>query len=176
MTAEEFSQLPDDGRVLELIRGIVVEVEPPPGVQHEYVVSRVTRLLGSHVERLSLGVVVGGPGFVLARGPDEVRAPDVAFIGPEHADEVARTPGYWAGAPDLAIEILSPSNSLPELERKAGEWLAGGARAVVLLAPPQRTATVLRPGADAVRLTEDEVLDLEDVVAGWRPRVGDLVR
>jgi Uma2 family endonuclease len=175
MTAEEFAQLPDDGRVLELVRGIVVEVEPPPGVQHEYVVMRVGRLLVDHVERHGLGAVVGAPGFVLARGPDDVRAPDVAFIGPERADEVARTPGYWAGAPDLAIEILSPSNSLAELERKAGEWLAAGARAVLLLVPRQRTATVFRQAGDRRDHGAEDSIDLEDVVPGWRPRLADLL-
>ncbi len=175
MTAEEFSQLPDDGRVLELIDGIVVEVEPPPGIQHEYVIMRVGRLLGTHVEEHGLGAVVGGPGFVLARGPDEVRAPDVAFIAGDRGDQVARTPGYWAGAPDLVVEILSPSNTLAELEKKAQKWLDGGARAVLLLAPLPRTAMVLRPAAEPVRLTPDDVVDLDDVVAGWRPRVAELL-
>ncbi len=175
VTAQEFSQLPDDGRVLELIDGIVIEVEPPPGIQHEYVIMRVGRLLGTHVEEYGLGVVVGGPGFVLARGPDEVRAPDVAFIAGDRADEVAHTPGYWPGAPDLVVEILSPSNTLAELEEKAARWLVAGARAVVLLAPLVRAATVVRPAAEPLRLAADDLLDLDDVVTGWRPRVGDLL-
>jgi Uma2 family endonuclease len=175
MTAEEFIQLPDDGRVLELIDGIVVEVEPPPGVQHEYVTMRVGRLLGAHVEEHGLGAVVGGPGFLLARGPDEVRAPDVAFIAGDRADQVAHTPGYWPGAPDLVVEILSPSNTLAELEEKAAKWLVAGARAVVLLAPLARTATVVRPAAEPLRLGDDDHVDINDIVAGWRPRVRDLL-
>jgi len=82
--------------------------------------------------------------------------------------------GYWPGPPDLAVEVVSPSDRHSDVEGKALDWLAAGARAVVIVDPPRRTATVYRARDDIRVLHCDEPLDLGDVVPGWSPLVGDL--
>ena len=82
--------------------------------------------------------------------------------------------GYWPGPPDLAVEVVSPNDRRSKVEGKALDWLASGTRAVVVLDPPLRTATVYRARDDIRVLTADERLDLGDVVPGWSARVGDL--
>jgi Uma2 family endonuclease len=82
--------------------------------------------------------------------------------------------GYWPGPPDLAIEVVSPNDGRSAVDGKTLDWLASGTRAVVVLDPPLRTATVYRARDDIRVLTADETLDLGDVVPGWSARVGDL--
>lgn len=81
--------------------------------------------------------------------------------------------GYWSGPPDLAVEVVSPNDRHSAVESKAMQWLAAGSRAVLVVDPPRRTATVYRARDDIRVLYADERLDLGDVVPGWSPRVGD---
>ncbi|PZS14269.1 MAG: hypothetical protein DLM64_01905 [Solirubrobacterales bacterium] len=92
--------------------------------------------LGTHARQTACGVTFGAEtGFLLARDPDTVRAPDAAFVSAERADAVGRTERYWPGAPDLAVEVLSPSDSFREVEAKALDWLHACSRAVLVLDP-----------------------------------------
>ncbi|MCP9489960.1 MAG: Uma2 family endonuclease [Solirubrobacteraceae bacterium MAG38_C4-C5] len=173
MTVEEFAELPDDGTLHELVRGEVVAL-PRPNYQHGFLTASIGTSLFQHVREHDLGeVVAGDPGFVLAEDPATVRGPDVAFIAK------GRTPGdragFARGSPDLAIEIVSPSDTYTRLQEKALEWLAGGARLVVAVDPRRRTATVYRAPDDIVELSADERLDASDVVAGWSPLVRELL-
>jgi Uma2 family endonuclease len=140
LTAERAFLLDVSGR-WELIDGRVVPVSPA-GARHAVVVARVTRMLAAFVEAHRLGVVLAGDaGFILRRSPDTVRAPDVAFV------TAVRLPGrppaeFLEGAPDLAIEINSPSDSWKAVDKKAGEFIAAGARAVWAIDPGDETAKV----------------------------------
>jgi Uma2 family endonuclease len=130
-------------------------------------------LLYTHVREHGLGTAFAAEtGFQLASDPDTVRAPDAAFVRRERADAVGSTDGYWPGAPDLAIEVTSPNDRSSAVEGKALDWLAAGTRAVVVVDPRLRTAMVFRARQDIRILTADELLDLDDVVPGWSPRVG----
>jgi len=82
--------------------------------------------------------------------------------------------GYWPGAPDLAIEVISPNDLYTEVEDKAAMWLAHGTRMVVVLNPRQRSVTVYRSLTEVRRLTIEDTLDGEDVVPGWRVPVREL--
>ncbi len=113
-------------------------------------------------------------GFLLASNPDHVRAPDVAFVRQERADAAADTEGFFPGAPDLAIEVVSPSDRYSEVEEKVADWLASGTLAVVVIDPRRRTAKVHRPTMGAADLTEADTLDLSDVVPGWQMPVKDM--
>jgi Uma2 family endonuclease len=157
----------------ELIDGILYEMEPP-GALHGVVTTEIGDLLRRHVKDAGLGrVFIGEVGFRLASDPDTVRAPDVAFIARERADEIGIPKGFWPGPPDLAVEVVLQHDRRAKVEEKALYWLAAGARAVIVVDPPSRTATVFF-GPDDIRvLHADEVLDLGDVVRGWSPRVGD---
>lgn len=172
MTAEELLLYRHEPYQQELVAGRLHEMEPP-GAEHGYVAMRIGSLLMSHVEEADLGLVFASEtGFKLASDPDTVRAPDVAFVAKARVDEIGIPRGYWPGAPDLAVEVVSPNDRRPAIERKALHWLEAGARAVVVVDPPRRTAMVYRSAHDVRELHADEPLDLGDVVEGWSPCVG----
>ncbi len=173
MTAQELLQYTHEPYQQELVEGMLYEMEPP-GSLHGVVTTEIGMLLLRHVERDGLGrVVIGEVGFHLARDPDTVRAPDVAFIRRDRSDTIGIPKGYWPGPPDLAVEVVSQHDRLTKVKAKALEWLAAGTLAVIVVDPPSRTATVFRGTDDITVLHADEVLDLGGVVPGWSPRVGD---
>ncbi|HEU0115708.1 MAG TPA: Uma2 family endonuclease, partial [Thermomicrobiales bacterium] len=122
MTAEDLWALPEDQRG-ELIRGEMTPVAPV-GNPHWKIVGRLIAALGAFVENHRLGDIGPEGGFILARDPDVVVAPDVAFV---RAGRVADDqPGFMPLAPDLAIDVISPSNSAPELSRRVRLYLDAG--------------------------------------------------
>jgi Uma2 family endonuclease len=163
--------MPDDGMHHELIAGDLL-VMPPPGIEHGRVAMTAGWLLRNHVQATESGVTLGEAGFLIASDPDTVRAPDAAFVRQARADAVGRTFKYWPGAPDLAVEVVSPDDRPREVESKAREWVAAGATAVLVLEPKRQSATVYRAGDD-VRAYENGELDLSDAVPGWRVAVAD---
>src|SRR5919109_273859 len=111
MTAEELLHMPDDGFRYELIRGELRKMAPA-GHQHGRIAINVTTPLDQHVRAHNLGTVYAAEtGFKLASNPDVVRAPDIAFIRRQRVEEVGNVEGYWPGAPDLAVEVISPSDT-----------------------------------------------------------------
>jgi Uma2 family endonuclease len=174
MTAQELLEYRHEPYRHELVDGILREMEPP-GYEHGRIAMRIGALLYAHVHEHGLGATVAAEtGFLLASDPDTVRAPDAAFVSRERAEAVGPTDRYWPGAPDLAIEVVSPTDRHSEVEAKALDWLAAGAGAVVVLDPPLRTATIYRSRSDIRIVAGDEALDLHDVVAGFAPRTADL--
>lgn len=175
ITSDDLLAMPDDGYVYELFRGDLVR-EPPPGYMHGAYESRLVELLGAHVRKHHLGQVFSGDaGFTLERSPDTTLAPDVAFVSRERWEKQGEAPGYWPGAPDLAIEILSPFNTGLEIGLKVRTYLAAGARLVWVIDPKTRTATVWKPGALPRQIPATGVLDGEDVVPGFRCTVQDIL-
>lgn len=171
-SAEELWNLPDDGQRRELVEG-QLRVMAPAGAEHGRVASTANRLLSVHAHAAGTGVTFGAEtGFILGSDPDTVRAPDAAFVHQARADVVGRTVRFWPGAPDFAVEVVSPGDSFGEVESKALNWLAAGATALLVLDPARRSATVYRAGGD-VRVYTDGELDLSDAVPGWRVRVAD---
>jgi Uma2 family endonuclease len=179
-TAEELLKLPTGmGKRYELIEG-QLHVMCAAGFEHGRVAMTAGRLLGNHVSATRSGVTLGAEtGFILARDPDTVRAPDAAFVSKARAEAVGTTFGFWpGGAPDLAIEVVSPEDSRRYLREKALNWLAAGATVVVVLDPRACSATVYRDGQDARTFTASSPdgegeLDLSDAVPGWRVAVAD---
>jgi Uma2 family endonuclease len=169
LTIEEFERLPDDGWRMELVRGHVVR-EPPSGFEHGGVALRIGSLLVPFVDEHALGEVVGTEaGFVLSDEPPTVRAPDIAFV---REDRLGFDPKRFAPlAPDLAIEVLSPSNTMSEIHDKV---LDAGTRLVWVVDPASRTVTVYRSRHEIRLLTEDEEIDGADVVPGFRRKVSAL--
>ena len=166
MTAEELLLLPDDGMQRELIRGVLTE-EMPPGDEHGVLVIRIGRLFDTYCEENDYGEVRGGDsGFVLERGPDTVRGPDVAWVSPERLSEPVK--GYAELAPDLVVEVRSPNDSRRHMAERAMMWLPHGVR-IVLVADPQPpvTLTVYRPGEPPLVLIEFDVFDGGDVLPGF---------
>ena len=174
VTAEELLRKPDDGFRYELVRGKLRRMTPA-GNKHGYVTMNLSGPLHQHVRENGLGrVYTTETGFLLARDPDTVRAPDAAFIGRERVEEAGRVEGYWPGAPDLAVEVISPSDTHTEVVEKALAWLEAGCRMVLVVDPGQRTVTVYR-SLDNIRiLTEGDTIDGADVVPGWTLPVAEL--
>lgn len=167
ITAEELLRLPDDGFRYELVRGILRKM-PPTGKKHGSVTANITVPLGQHVRVNHLGKIYGAEtGFKIASNPDTVRAPDVSFLSQKREVEIGDIEGFIPGAPDLAVEVISPSDSYSEVEEKVLEWLEAGTRMVFVANPRKKTLTVSRSRADIKVLTEDDTLSGEDVVPGW---------
>ncbi|HEX5505232.1 MAG TPA: Uma2 family endonuclease [Thermomicrobiales bacterium] len=172
-TADDLLRLPEDGQRHELIAG-ELHTMAPSGGEHGGITGRLTIRLGYYVVTHQLGEVFAAEtGFLLTTNPDTVLAPDAAFIANERlgADWVK---GYWPGPPDLAVEVISPGDLYTEVEKKVATWLAHGARMVIVLNPRRRTVTVHRSPTEVRHLTENDVLDGEDVVPGWTMLVRDL--
>lgn len=174
MTAEELLRLPDDGMRHELVRG-ELHTMSPAGFEHGGVTVRFSVPLAQHVWAKRLGEVVGGdPGFKLTANPDTVRAPDVAFVRRERLPAVGPVRGYWPGAPDLAVEVISPNDLYTEVDEKVAGWLEHGTRLVFVVNPRRRTVAVHRSGQPVRILTEADVIEAEDVVPGWTLPVREL--
>jgi len=174
ITAEELFRMPDDGMRHELIRG-ELRTMTHPGYEHGRVAAEIGGLLRSHARRTGSGVTVAAEtGFVLARNPDTVRAPDAAFIAKDRAETIGRTQKYWPEAPVLAVEVISPNDTHREVRDKALEWLAAGSKMVLVLDPPKRTATVYRGQGDAHVYGAEDTLDLRDAVPGFSVAVAEL--
>jgi Uma2 family endonuclease len=173
-TADELLRMPDDGQRHELVRG-ELRTMTPAGSEHGNVSSCLNGSLLSHVKGTGLGKVFDGQtGFQLASAPDTVRAPDVAFVSRERIGAGKLPKGFWPGAPDLAAEVVSPSDSFRMVHEKVLEWLGAGARMVLVLQPDDRTVTVYRSREHVRILAADDVIEGEDVVPGWRCPVREL--
>lgn len=172
LTAEDLYQLPSDLRG-ELVNGVFIEMAPP-GPEHAGVTMTIGWLLSSHVRARALGRVMAEAGFVIRRDPDTVRAPDVAFVRAERIPPAGLPRRFWELAPDLVVEVISPSDTPAEVEAKLRDWLEAGARLVWLVYPDNRTVQVVRSLRDRERLDSDALLDGGDVVPGFSCRVAEL--
>ena len=142
MTAEQLFELPDDGYRSELVDGEIIRMTPS-GAEHGVLSSRIGRLLDEHASAQGLGVCCGAEtGFILRRDPDVVRAPDAAFVAAARIPKSGIPRTYWPFAPDLAVEVVSPSDGLAAVQAKVAEYFAAGT-------PPgvaRRAGTRGRPG------------------------------
>jgi Uma2 family endonuclease len=162
LTADEFWQLPDPphGGRLELVEGRVIE-HMPVGERHGAIAAELALALGSFVKRHRLGRLDLETAYRVARNPDTVLAPDLAFRA---ADRIQGPPSdrYVDGAPTLAIEIMSPEDREADVARKIQAYLDAGASRVWIVRPRNRTITVHRPGGDAHTYTERDTLASDD--------------
>ncbi len=173
-TAEELLNMPDDGFRYELVRGELRKMVPA-GQFHGAYSMNVGISLGGYAKANRLGKTYSSDtGFVLATDPDHVRVPDVAFISNERLKEIGESDAFARGAPDVAVEVISPTDRYTEVEEKVGDWLDAGTLAVIVVDPRRRTVKVYRTPADAVVLTEDDTLTVEDAVPGWKLPVSDI--
>lgn len=174
MTAEELLKLPRGRFRYELVEGELRQMSPA-GHNHGRIAIRLTLPLGQYVAAHKLGEVYAAEtGFKLKTNPDTVRAPDVSFIRQERVEQIGNTEGFWPGAPDLAVEVNSPGDTVGEVEEKVQEWLNAGARLVWVVSPKLRAVTVYRSLTDIVTLTEKDMLDGGEVVPGFQFPVAEL--
>jgi Uma2 family endonuclease len=155
-TADELLLSPDLGRC-ELVRGRLMMT--PAGFRHGRVAASLTAALEAFVSQGVLGVVTATEtGFLIEREPDTVRAPDVAFLRSQRlpAEEPV---GFFPGAPDLAVEVLSPDDRASEVNAKVAQWLEAGCDAVWVVDPQNQTVTIF-DGPDRFASTTRMVFDV----------------
>jgi len=175
MTADELLAKPDDGFVYELIKGELIKVSPPPGHEHGLVAMNIAGPLYEYVKARKLGnVYAAETGFLLEQSPDTVRAADASFVSRTRIETAGPVEGYWVGVPDLAVEVLSPGDTVRRVEGKVAQWLEVGTRMVWVISPRLHTVTVYRSLRDIETLTENDTLDGGDVVPGFRISVSEI--
>lgn len=126
VTAEELFHMPDDGGRCELEKGEIIRLTPN-GAEHGVVTARIGSALDEYVEANDLGVCCGAEtGFILERDPDTVRAPDAAVVLGSRVPASGVPVGYWPFSPDLAVEVVSPSDRLADVHTKIAEYFAAG--------------------------------------------------
>jgi Uma2 family endonuclease len=174
MTADDLLAMPSDDYRYELVKGELVRM-PPTGFDHGKVAMNIGATLHDYVKRNKLGQVCAAEtGFILRQQPDTVRAPDVAFIRREQLEKIGSQKGYWIGAPDLAVEVTSPGDTISEVEEKVEEWMGAGTRMVWVISPKLHTVTVYRSLTDIVTLSEKDTLDGGDVVPGFQINIDEI--
>jgi Uma2 family endonuclease len=174
MTADELFRLPDDGYPCELVKG-VLRKKTPAGFDHGAIIMNLSVPLAQHVRSHNLGVVCGAEtGFRLASDPDTVRAPDIAFVRRDRLPASGRPTGFWPGAPDLAVEVLSPSDTVFDVDEKVAAWLAAGAAAVWIVNPRRQTVTIQRSAGAARTFSDQDTLDGEDIVSEFRLPIAEI--
>jgi Uma2 family endonuclease len=171
LTLEEFERLPDDEMIHELSKGELISVTYPK-FGHSKVALRLQRRLMFFVEERQLGGVYPETGYVLSPDPPTLRFPDLSFLSLER--ERSQSPDdYVRGAPELAVEIVSPSDSAEDLQLKIHQYLSAGAKAVWVIYPKTRSVHLYQHGVSRV-LTEKDVLDAPELFPGWSMPVSEL--
>jgi Uma2 family endonuclease len=175
MTIEEFLALPDDGVERDLIRGELREREMTRrGRRHARTEIQIGSCLKNWLDSRTglVGEVVGGEaGFILTRNPPSGVGIDVAYVSAEVA---ARAPeaAYFEGPPVLAVEILSPSDTQEEIDEKVAVYLESGVKIVWVVNPRFKTVTVYRPDLQPALFNENQTIDAEPHLPGFRACVG----
>lgn len=169
MTEEEFLRLPDDGRKWELINGEAREV--PAGHEHDILVINIGAMLKPFAR--GRGFVSGSSaGFRMASG--NVRSPDVSFMRKERLPGGRPAKNFEGMAPDLAIEIISPSEEPDEMARKVAEYFGAGAEQVWHLFPATKQVTVYFSPFDTTSFGPEDEMDASDLLPGFSCRVEEL--
>jgi Uma2 family endonuclease len=174
MTADELMEMPDDGRFWELRRGELREVSTS-GFESSAIGAAITAWLALYVIEHGLGIVTNAEGgFVFERDPDTVLAPDIGFVRREHLPAPADLRKFGQVPPDLAVEVVSPTDRPRAVAEKIAIYLATGVPLVWVIDPDTRSATVHRPGREPLARSVEGVLDGEEIVPGFRIRLADV--
>jgi len=173
-TADELLRMQGDGYRYELVKGELKRMAPA-GNEHGNLAMDFGTLLNVHVRANRLGKVYAAEtGFKLSSEPDTVRAPDVAFISHKRLDEVGPVQGYWPGAPDLAVEVVSPNDLYTEVSEKVAEWLRAGSSMVVVVNPRTKQVFVHLSPTEVNVLGVGNTLVGGEVVPGWQLPIEEL--
>lgn len=173
-TADQLLRMPHDGCRYELVAGELRKMAPA-GWEHGDIGGQLEGLLWQHVRKHRLGkVFLAETGFLLASDPDTVRAPDIAFIRKERIPRDRPRAAFWPGAPDLAVEVVSPGDTFSEVVEKVQEWLDAGAMMVWVVDPKRHSVTVYGAPSDIRVLSENDELSGEEVVPGFRCAVREI--
>jgi Uma2 family endonuclease len=176
-TADQLLRLPSGlGQRFELVEG-ELRVMSPAGWEHGAIVGNLQTILGAFIRQNRMGRVFGAEtGFQLQTDPDTVRAPDFAFIAKKRLPKKLPSSSYWPGPPDLAVEVLSPSDRTGEVDEKITAWLSAGAQAVWVVDPKLQIVIIHLTGKRAQIRSVGETLEGEPVLPGFSCSVDELFR
>lgn len=175
ITAEELWEMPEvPGKRFELVDGELVEM-PGAGTPHMLLMTVIYKLIDAYVLEHDLGQVFpDGESYILRRSPDRVRIPDVSFVSHARVPDDGMPEGYWPGAPNLAVEIVSSNDNASDLHDKDQDYLDAGTQIVWVVWPRRQSVTVHTPGGTAPELGPEDELDGGDLLPGFRVRVAAL--
>ncbi|HET7076948.1 MAG TPA: Uma2 family endonuclease [Chloroflexia bacterium] len=165
-TVDDLLNLPDDGFRYELVEGELHKM-PPLGRRHGRIIVNLSTPLDHYVRAQGLGEVYAEVGYLLAENPDTVLAPDVSFLRQERLAEADPDRPYWVGAPDLAVEVVSPGDRYSEVNEKVARWLAAGTLLVWVIDPRRQQIAVHQAPSTVTNLALADTLDGGDVLPGW---------
>jgi Uma2 family endonuclease len=166
ITATELESMGSDAP-FELIQGVLYEMSPS-GYDSSEIGMTLGIILGTYAFEHNLGTFSGeNGGYLLEHNPDSLVAPDIGFVKRERRGLRPARGKPFPGAPDLAIEVLSPSDEAGDIRRKKALYERVGVPMVWWIDPIRRTATVQRAGRPVQQLTEFDSLDGEDIVPGF---------
>ena len=173
LTAEDLWRLPGNGKRRALVRGEVIETMPPGG-QHGTIASALGTRLGLWARSGPGGCVGVESGFILARNPDTVRGPDVFYVRAERLPPGGIPESYWEMAPDLAVEIVSPSESAEDVREKVRDYLAAGTDLVWVIYPRTQEVIVHTPDGLARTYSQHDVLAHFDILPEFTCGIAEL--
>lgn len=172
-TDEAFMALPQDGHQYELVNGEVIDMGKS-GMEHGYVACLLVAVLTTYIRQQKLGAVCdSSTAFTLKNG--NKRSPDFSFISRDRLQGLRRpVQGFFQGAPDLAVEILSPGNTVEEIHSKIVEYFENGTRLVWIIHPEEKYILVYHgPEPDRLLRSHDR-LEGEDLIPGFSMAIADL--
>ena len=147
----------------------------PAGARHGRIANTIAYLLTEFTRARQRGMVFAAEtGFLLRRDPDTVRAPDVAFVAAERLGDGEPPSGFLKMAPDLAVEVVSPSDSSAAVRDKVRDWLEAGTRLVWVVYPDSRSVTVHSQTGQTEELSETDMLSGEPALPEFVVAVRDL--
>src|SRR5262245_57523143 len=172
-TEADLLNQPDDDCKYELVDGEILRLSPG-GSRHSTVCAKLLTRLSVFVSERQLGTVLEGQaGFRLPGG--NVRAPDVSFVAAMRSSAEADPDDFVGTPPDLAVEVLSPSDRPRYILDKVGEYLEAGVRLVWVIDPRRGTAVIHRSLGEAREAGPDDSLDGADLLPGFRCRLRDIL-
>jgi Uma2 family endonuclease len=173
LTATDYWQLPDNGTQRALVRGEVVETMPPGG-RHGVIAAMLATLLRLWARSGPRGVVGVESGFILGHNPDTVRGPDVFYVRPARIPAGGIPEAFWEIAPDLAVEVVSPTETAEEIREKVRDYLAAGTPLVWVIYPRTQEVIVHTSDGLARTLGVDDTLSAPDALPGFSCVVAEL--
>jgi Uma2 family endonuclease len=174
MTAEEFGRMPDDGRRTELVRGRIVEL-PPTNFLHGLICCAISFSLRAWVGERHLGrVVTNDSGIVTRRDPDTLRGADVAYYSYARLPQDSTPKQYPDVAPELVVEVRSPSDRWRDIHAKVAEYLNLGVLVVCVIDPEPKSIHLYYPDQPNRTLGPDDELTFPDCLPDFRVVVRSL--
>lgn len=147
----------------------------PPGNVHGSVQAKIATELVIQGERKGLGKAWSEVGVILWRDPDRVVGADAAFVTNESLPVRESPEGYLETIPELVVEIRSKNDTAAYIERKVQDYLTAGVTVVLVVNPASRTADVYRPSGEPVSIREDDEIDIDDVIHGFKLSLGQVL-